>query len=94
MILELFLTLRDNKFKSHKVDLVGSEAEVPHPRPCGRHRLHDEEREEAFRGGACKRVQHLLGTLHMVHIQVLTYNHSFINLLLSHLTSSELVHIH
>ena len=33
-------------------------------------RFHDKEREEAFRGCACQRVQHILGALHMVHIQV------------------------
>ena len=48
------------------VHLVGGQAEVPHPRPRGGGRLHDGQREEAFRVGACQRVQHLLGSLHLV----------------------------
>ena len=50
------------------VHLVGGQAEVPHPRPRGGGRLHDGEREEAVRVGACQRVQHLLGSLHLVHL--------------------------
>ena len=54
---------------SQKVHLVCSQAEIPHSRPRRRHGFHDEEREKAVRGGARQRVQHLLGPLHLVHIQ-------------------------
>ena len=75
MNLALILVLRFLLFISKsnprpQVDLIRSEAKVPDAGPRGRHRIHDEEREEAFRGCACQRVQHLLGSLHLVHIQV------------------------
>ena len=63
-----FLLLISQSNPQPQVDLIRSEAKVPDAGPRGRHRLHDEEREEAFRGGACQRVQHLLGSLHLVHL--------------------------
>ena len=54
---------------SAEVHLLGREAEVPHARPRGGGRLHDRQREEVVRVGASQRVQHVLGALHLVHLQ-------------------------
>ena len=49
--------------------ILGSQAALPDTRPRRGSWIHDGQREEALRGGAGQRVQHLLGSLHLVHLQ-------------------------